>query len=63
MSNADDASVAFQIILFLYMMIFLLVFYFYFKGNVENAKIYFIATLVIYPVISILNIGLSAAAL
>jgi hypothetical protein len=63
MSSGElNASLAFQILLFLYVMLFLLLNYFLNNAS-YTMKVYYIVTLVLVPLFSVLAIGLTAAAL
>jgi hypothetical protein len=65
MTPTGDAALAFQLILFIYMIVFLLLLKFYFEitasTHPNNAQKYLMATLYIYPLVAIIGIALTAA--
>ncbi len=61
MSIEGSCSLAFQIFLFLYIMLFLLLNYFTSDKNTTFMKNYYIATFIIVPLLSLVAIGLTAS--
>ena len=63
MSDFSRSSIAFQIILLIYMIIFFVLIWFKNKGDVANStmmRTYFFVSMLVMPILSVLSIGLIA---
>ena len=63
MSDFSRSSIAFQIILLIYMIIFFVLIWFKNKGDVTNStmmRTYFFVSMLVMPILSVLSIGLIA---
>jgi hypothetical protein len=57
----NNASIAFQIALLLYILVFLFVVFFAFKANPATARGYFIASMIICPLLGLIGLSFTAA--